>query len=715
MTQELKKKAAPSEEPIPPTEPCLFVTDTNNEVQPGGCEADPSSKFDRVSNEEERNPQAAAASVNTLSAVQARLWYAEKYGWVSFPVPPGTKKSHKSQFQYGGRKWGATSDPAEIKQDHQRWSDANVGIPTGAINKFWVLEADTAAGHDVDGIASLRKLEEQNGALPPTRTVKSPSGSLHYYFKWRIGTDIRNSASRVAPGVDVRGEGGLVVAPPSKKAGVGQYVVVDDRDPAEPPDWLVAAALAAPTRAPPTAQRRSRGPRAVDWQLLTLAMKQIPNPDLDQESWCRVLMALWGGTQGDARAKDLAHGWSKKSESKYDKDNTDAKWAEITGCPATELTLGTIYHMASEANPEWRGAALTDLGNAKRLVGRYGEDLRHVGTWRCWLVWRDGHWRRDEDGAVMRMAKATVEKMFAGAAQIDDEDRRKALRSHAIKSQNAQRLVALVKLAESEIEVVLAAGEIDADPYLIGVKNGVIDLRRVEFREARRDDYVTKIAGAKYDVEAKCPNWDDFLKRVMPSEDVRRYLARVAGYTLTGLTSEEVIFLIYGKEGNNGKTTWRETIFAVMGDYAIAADANLMMTTQRSGGATPDVAKLHGCRLVTINETEDGAVLNEGRVKYITGTDRISARRLYEAPFDFTPSHKAVVTTNHKPIVRGIDEGIWRRINLIGFEQTISGNVNFRAEKLIPELSGILNWMLDGLREYYRIGLAPPKAAKWDH
>jgi putative DNA primase/helicase len=174
------------------------------------------------------------------------------------------------------------------------------------------------------------------------------------------------------------------------------------------------------------------------------------------------------------------------------------------------------------------------------------------------------------------------------------------------------------------------------------------------------------------------------------------------------------VFAIYG-DGSNGKSTWRETLFALLGDYAIGSDATLLVTTKRSGGATPDLARLVGRRLVTINETEQGAVLNEGRLKYITGSDKITARDLYETFFDFTPSHKTIITTNHKPIVQGIDEGLWRRIHAIVFELTIpasESNKNFRAEKLLPELSGILNYALEGLKEYYRIGLAPPQEVR---
>jgi putative DNA primase/helicase len=355
----------------------------------------------------------------------------------------------------------------------------------------------------------------------------------------------------------------------------------------------------------------------------------------------------------------------------------------------------------------------TDLGNARRLVRLHGDDLRYVHAWRSWLVWRDGHWRRDSDQAVVRRAKATVEEMFEEARKINSETRRASLRGWALKSQEGKRLREMIGLAQSEIAAVLPVEKIDADPYLLGVQNGVVDLRTGAFRDARREDYVTRHIGAAYDPRARCPNWEAFLKKVLPDE-VIAYLQRAVGYVLTGLTVEEVLFVLWGT-GANGKSTFRETLFALLGDYAVGADASLLITPKQGGGATPDLARLHSRRLVTVNETEQNDRLNEARVKFITSHDVITARNLYEAPFDFTPTHKTFLTTNHKPIVRGADEGTWRRIHLLPFVRKIpveERDVHFREEKLLPELSGVLNWALAGLRAYRCEGLNPPEAVR---
>jgi putative DNA primase/helicase len=351
----------------------------------------------------------------------------------------------------------------------------------------------------------------------------------------------------------------------------------------------------------------------------------------------------------------------------------------------------------------------SDVGNARRLVRTHGRDI-HFVPGKGWIVWDDNHWLVDTSGgAIMRKAKDAVEQIHAEARLINDEDQRRMTRQHAMNSESVGRIKAMIELAASEPGVELTANLIDADPMLFGVSNGVVDLRTGEFREARRDDYVTKIGGIAFDAGARCPNWTAFLKRVL-DDDVSAYLKRAVGYALTGRTSEEVLFVLWGS-GNNGKSTFRETIFALFGDYAMGADATLLMTSRGNDSATPDLARLQGRRFVTVNETGKSDVLNEAKVKFITGHDVITARHLYQSPFDFTPTHKSFLTTNNKPIIKGTDEGIWRRINLVPFVKAIESeqkDVNFREKMLLPELAGIFNWALEGCEEYLRGGLMPP-------
>jgi putative DNA primase/helicase len=216
-----------------------------------------------------------------------------------------------------------------------------------------------------------------------------------------------------------------------------------------------------------------------------------------------------------------------------------------------------------------------------------------------------------------------------------------------------------------------------------------------------------------FNAEATSPNWLEFIDTITGRDRLLgAYLQRAIGYTLTGSTREEVLFVLYGT-GNNGKSTWRETLHALFGDYAMAADAGLLIERKTAGGATPELTRLKGRRLVAINETSENDHLNEARVKFITSQDKITARDLYEGFFDFDPSHKTFLTTNHKPIIRGTDTGIWRRIHLLPFTVTIPPEKvvkDFGEQRLMSELAGILNWAIEGLRAYLKEGLKPPPA-----
>jgi putative DNA primase/helicase len=350
----------------------------------------------------------------------------------------------------------------------------------------------------------------------------------------------------------------------------------------------------------------------------------------------------------------------------------------------------------------------TDLGNARRLVARHGANIRFVHTWGKWVIWDGERWRVDDDDEIIRLAKDTVEAILPEATKLSDPA---TLVKFALNSMKAERIKAMVKLAESEPEVVLPAKAFDADPLLLGVSNGVIDLRTGAFRPAQREDYVTRSAGVPFDATSKCPNWLSLLEVITNGDkELIAYVQRVVGYTLTGLVREEIVFVLWG-DGRNGKSTFRETLHALMGDYAIVADAGLLVTRQTAGGASPDVARLHGRRLVAINETSENDRLNEARVKFLTSNDKLTARKLYQDYFDFSPTHKAFLTTNHKPIVQGTDEGIWRRIHLLPFAVTIPVEKverDFRERRLMPELAGILSWALEGFAAYRREGLNPP-------
>ena len=305
----------------------------------------------------------------------AALAYAAR-GWAVFPAPRGTKKSHKSAQHSKGRRWGATADADEIRRDYTRWPLANVGIPTGVENGIWVLEADTKEGHAVDGIAALQALICQHGALSETLQARSPSGSQHFYFTWPVGKAIANSASKIAPGVDVRGDGGMVLAPPSIKPGTGVYAWSNETAIAEAPGWLIDLAVAASFGANGDA-REPNADLEAPLPYVKAAVAAIPNDDLDWESWNKVGMAIFAATGGSNEGFALFDTFSKKSKAKYTTRKTFDKWRLLHTSPPSEIGFGSLAYWATEANPDWQdhteapqdAAAASDNAKAETSSG----------------------------------------------------------------------------------------------------------------------------------------------------------------------------------------------------------------------------------------------------------------------------------------------------------------------------------------------------------
>lgn len=302
--------------------------------------------------------------------------------------------------------------------------------------------------------------------------------------------------------------------------------------------------------------------------------------------------------------------------------------------------------------------------------------------------------------------------IYGEAEKADTKEDREAIAKHAVRSEGEQRRRAMVNLATSEVGIPVRPDDLDADPWLFNVQNGTIDLHTSTLRPHDRVDLITKLAPVVYDPTAACPTFDAFLARILPSESLRKFVQRAFGLSMTGDTREDVIFINYGN-GSNGKTTLMQTLQAVFGDYALQTSSETLMV-KRNEGVPNDVAALKGARLVAASEAEEGKRLAESLIKSLTGGDKISARFMRAEWFEFDPTFKIWLSTNHKPVVRGTDIGIWRRLRLIPFEVTIPDAERDETlpEKLRAELPGILNWALAGCRDWLARGLGLPEEVK---
>ena len=248
---------------------------------------------------------------------------------------------------------------------------------------------------------------------------------------------------------------------------------------------------------------------------------------------------------------------------------------------------------------------------------------------------------------------------------------------------------------------------------MLGCPNGTLDLRTGKLREARREDFITKQISVPFDPAATCPRFREFLDWATQGDSDRvEFIQTFIGYALTGEVREEKMCVWFG-DGDNGKSTLVMALFDLMGDYAGKVRSDLLVHAQgKEGAPSPDVAALRGKRLTIVSETEDGCSLSEARIKDIVSNEVIAARRLHRDPFTFRPTHKIILSTNHRPHVRGTDHGIWRRLAIVRFNATIEEErkiADFRERFLRPELPGILNWAIEGLMRWKRDGLAYPR------
>ena len=349
---------------------------------------------------------------------------------------------------------------------------------------------------------------------------------------------------------------------------------------------------------------------------------------------------------------------------------------------------------------EMRPPAYTDEALALRFAEIHANDLRYVAAWGRWLFFDGTRWRFDETLLAFDRARQICRQ----AAAACNANLAKVLAS-------AKTVAAVERLAKSDRRLAATVDQWDADPWELNTPLGMLDLRTGKLRAHRSDDYVTKMTGVAADASCETPLWHKFLDRITGGDtELAAFLQRLTGYALTGLTREHAMFFLYGT-GANGKTTFLNTIIRCANDYHRTAPIETFTAAMGERHPT-DLAGLRGARLVTAVETEEGRRWAESRIKALTGGDRIAARFMRQDFFEFTPNFKLLIAGNHKPGLRTVDEAIRRRFNLIPFTITIplAERDESLAEKLKPELAGILAWMVQGCLEWQKHGLAPPQA-----
>ena len=382
-----------------------------------------------------------------------------------------------------------------------------------------------------------------------------------------------------------------------------------------------------------------------------------------------------------------------------------ADWCE---CPDEETSQGVDAPADEPEDDPLRGEPWTDLGYARRLVRTYGGRLRYVPEWRRWLTWDGKRWAHDSTGQAHRWMKVIARGITTDAMAIADETRDKMV-SAAKRGESSHAIAGALTLASTEAEMAVSPAQLDADPFLLNCANGTLDLRTMKLRKHDPADLLTKVTRAAWHPKAASGEWDGFLARVQPDAGMRGYLARITGLSLEGRVTEHLLPVHHGV-GANGKTTFTETVVFALGDYAGPADPELL--TARTFDAHPTgTADLFGMRLALLHETNQGSRLAEATVKRLTGGDRIKARRMREDFWSFDPSHTFAMLTNHRPVIGGTDNGIWRRVRLVPWDVQIpdeeqDGDL---GERLQLAADAVLRFLVDGYADWRKRGLDDPE------
>lgn len=353
----------------------------------------------------------------------------------------------------------------------------------------------------------------------------------------------------------------------------------------------------------------------------------------------------------------------------------------------------------------------TDTGNAERLVDAFADQLRYCPQTEQWMRWDGTRWRWDDDGAAQRAMKAVVRSIYTEAKKHPDEEERVKLGKWAVKSESAGLREAALRLAQTETPLLVNAALLDADPFLLGVRNGVLDLKTFKLLPPQPGQFLTKQAFVEFDPRTRCPLWLAFLDKVfLRDSGLISYVQRAVGYMLTGNVMERAFFFLYGEQTGTGKSTFAGTLQSLLGDYAVKAKSETFMRASfvSNNAPRPDILALRGARMVTASELGDQQRFDEEKLKdMVGGMDTLSERNLHSKHMQvFQPTFKLVLYGNKKPRLRPDDDAVWGRLHMIPFDVVIPPAEQDKTlgDKLRGEFSGILNWALAGCAEWQRLG-----------
>lgn len=439
-------------------------------------------------------------------------------------------------------------------------------------------------------------------------------------------------------------------------------------------------------------------------------------------AFCNML-AFWTGR--NAALMDEIYRGSGLMRDKWDRAQSGSTYGALTIQKAIEQCT-QVYQPPSTFRVKIGGNSapnepqepklytMDDMGNAARFFDLFGDDFRYNYTDKCFIYWDGRRWASDLDGCAERAADISVEAMKLEAEyyeKSDDENLAKAFGKHVKASRSNKSKTNLLKEVQHNMPIM--PFQLDKHKMAFNVPNGTLSLKTGQLVPHERKHFITKFSPIEYTNNADCPMWQKFLDDIFGGDkDLIRYIQKAVGYSMTGDVSEQCVFFLYGT-GRNGKSTFLDVLREIFGEYVSNIQPETIMVKNGMGnGINSDIARLKGARMVTTVEPNEGVRLNEGLIKQLTGDDAVTARKLYGNEFEFKPEFKLWMATNHKPIIRGTDEGIWRRIHMIPFTVQIPPEKVDRQlkTKLEREYPAILRWAVEGCLLWQREGLKQPRA-----
>ena len=633
---------------------------------------------------------------NDMGLREAALDYADR-GFSVFPLKPRAKVPATA---HGFR--DATTDAGRVERWWSDMPDANIGCATGAASGgVFAIDIDVDAAKGKDGRIALRAWEEEHGKLPETLTAVTGRGGLHLYY--RSSQPVRTTAC-AEKSIDVRGDGGYVVLPPSMHENGNAYRWTDGRG---------AGGIADADENVMAFISTLHGGKS---------RRRYAMPDKVSEGGRNDALLSYVGKAQDAGLPDERIG-------AYAQEFNRTRC--VPPLPADEVGKVVDSGLSYEKGRSF-GCADDFFAGVERMPRNEKEYSRIFGKWlagkvcyvpeeKAYRVWDGRHWVRDNDSQrVNRLCKRFVDGLIAYGQTSPSigEDARSAFIQFA---NRYNRLADRKKLIEdARCEVTKPRAEFDADPNLLNLQNGTLDLATFRLRPHDPDDFISKVANVAYDESANCEEWERFLNEALQGDaEAIRYLQKVLALGLTCDTSQECMFILLGPT-RSGKSTTVETLQTLLNPddngYARACSPETFAVRRYDDASRPssDIARLNGCRFLVTSEPPKNMLFNVARLKQLTGRDMVTARFLHENEIQFRPSFTLVMTANNAPKVN--DQTLFEsnRVFVIPFENHLDADRRDTGLKdrlaLDASLSGVLNWCLDGLKAFREEGLQPPMA-----